>query len=354
MAQTQKVSIDREPIVKELEDKIKNLSFRELADLSEIEKDKELRKIEKKVNNYLLRYEELKKEVNNKLSGLEQKMAKINIDDPIKKKNIALYQLYKELLSEKNNKIDINNFLMEGYILVETLRKTFTGQEITYEIGMIYGKGGNRQLINKTISLAELLSYAQVDIQWGMIGMGGLKLRASSNLEDFNKELQKRENEIEIYIQNKHSLYPKILSVLSDKGYKNLGNIYEVYQQFKHDGWQDHPPKSKNPNNLKASQIVDKYMSVRSGTQSFVSGGDIEKDFTQVKLLSSNPSIASLNTIGKALYKIQNYIYQGKSKKVTIENIQKKVFSKEFDKKFKEPLNDLVSDIENELTNAIS
>lgn len=342
-----KVSIDRQPLINEIEEKVKALSFPELAELTEQEKNRQLNNIEIILNNYLIEYERVNMEINNALINQKNNFPGFNDNDPR-----ALYGLYKSLLYDKKLGISIDKLLKEGYILIETLRKAFTGKEIIYEIGMIYGRGSNRQLINKTLSLAELLSYAHADIQWRASGMSAFKLRASSSSSDFDSEKQKVDNEVEIYVQNLNSLYPKILNVLTSKGYSNEGNIYETYQNFKHEGWRDHPPKSKNPSKLTAKAIIDKYLEIRKGTQSFVSGGDY--DLTQFKLLSTAPSIASLTTIGKALFMIHEYIQQGKNEKITIEKIKQQVFSEKFDKKLRTPLNELADEIEKELSDAIN
>ena len=135
----QKVSIDRESIIADLEKRITELSYPELTNLTEIEKNKQLKNIEHTLNEYLIKYNQINSLVTQSL--IERKNQLDNFDDSDPRK---LYGLYKSLLYDKEVGVEINNLLRDGYILIENLRKTFTGQEIIYEIGMVYGRGKNR------------------------------------------------------------------------------------------------------------------------------------------------------------------------------------------------------------------
>jgi len=338
MARRQLISIqERESLADAFQERVNELTFPELANLSKIEKNKELKQIKKQLKSYLINYEQTALYINNATANLDL--------DNGKNRSLNLYILYKSL-----SNANIASLLQDGYILIETLRKTFTGNEIEYEVGMEYSiSRGKRQLINKKITLAQLLSYAKVDIDWGSSGIQAFKLRASSNKNDFNAEYEKQKEMIELLIGNTHSLYPKVQTVLSSS--KNKGNVYEVYQQLKYSGWADHAPGPKNPNELTSQNIIDKYIEVKKGTQSFVSGGDF--GLTQFKLLSSAPSIATLGTIGNALKLILFYIEKGETANITIENIKNNVFSNQFDNLMKQGLNELIQDINDELDNSI-
>lgn len=324
---------ERQALAQDIQKRVDELTFGELEQMSNEEKNIALKEIETEIRAYLIRYTQMSQKVN-------QVTANYNFDD---KENLYyLYYLYKSLLG-----VDMTGLLQDGYILIETLRKTFTGKEVEYEVGMEYSLGkGSYQLINKKISLAELLSYAKVDINWGASGMAAFKLRANSTKSDFMAEYNKQKALIESQIDGLHSLYPKVKNALSMS--RNKGNIYETYQQLKYSGWADHSPKSKDPKGLKAEVIVEKYIAVKSGVQSFVTGGDFE--MTQFKLLSAAPSIATLSTIGAALKMILTYIEQGKTAKISINDIKKNVFSTEFDNKMREGINELVKDVDDELS----
>lgn len=333
---------ERNEKVKEIQQRVDELTFPELTKLTNQVKKQELNKIKQVLEAYLIRYKQAAISINQATQGLNLQ----DLDNH--NKSLNLYICYKQLLS----KIDVTSLLQDGYILVETLRKTFTEEEIEYEIGMVYGRGQDRKLINKKISLAELLSYAKADIQWGSSGVAGFKLRATSSQNDFLREYEIQKNNIEILLEDTHSLYPKVRKILLEHNYTNEGNFFETYQHLKYAGWADHSPKLKDPKRLTAQKIIDKYLEVRQGTQSFVSGGDY--DLTQFKLLSgSGASIASLITIGDALKLILNYIERGEKANLTIENIKKNVFSKEFDNKMKNGLSDLIKDIDNELEQTV-
>lgn len=325
---------ERRNLATSIQERVDELTFPELANQTNDFKKAELNKIELEIRNYLIKYTRMAQLVNN----ITEKYDFNNN----KSKALNLYILYKSLINT-----DMTNLLQDGYILIETLRKTFTGKEIEYEVGMEYSVSrGNYQLINKKISLAELLSYSRVSIDWGASGIGAFKLRAYSNKGDFLAEYEKQRLEMETAISDLHSLYPKVKSTLFTV--KNKGNIYEVYQQLKHTGWADHSPKRQDPIKLDADTIIEKYIEVKSGIQSFVTGGDFE--MVQFKLLSAAPSIATLGTIGNALKLILTYLEKGKNVNTTIDDIKMNVFSKEFDKKINNGIFDLLQDVNEELS----
>lgn len=326
---------DRQKMSKIIQKRVKELSFKELNILSTQAKNQELLKIEQAIREYLIRLEHISRVIDAKTKMIPQ-----DISD----RNLQTYIIYKQLLT-----VDMTSILQDGYILIENLRKSFTDKEVEYVIGMEYSiTRGKRELINKKVSLSELLSYAKVDIQWGSTGLGAFKLRASSNKNDFNEEYQKQKAFLKNRIDGLTSLYPKVINTIQEKNITlNKGNAYEVYQHLRYAGWADHSPGPKNPQELTTDMIIDKYIEIRKGTQSFVSGGDL--GLTQFKLLSSSPSIATLGTISKALKLILSYIEKGK----TVQEISTNVFSQEFDNLMKAGIDDIIMDIDKELDSFI-
>ena len=326
---------DRRQMSEIIQKRVKELSFKELNTLSAQAKNQELLKIEQAIREYLIRLEHISRVIDAKTKMIPQ-----DISD----RNLQTYIIYKQLLT-----VNMTSILQDGYILIENLRKSFTDKEVEYVIGMEYSiSRGKRELINKKISLSELLSYAKIDIQWGTTGLGAFKLRASSNKNDFNEEYQKQKAILKNRIDGLTSLYPKIINVVQEKNITlNKGNAYEVYQHLRYTGWADHSPGPRDPQELTTDMIIDKYIEIRKGTQSFVSGGDL--GLTQFKLLSSSPSIATLGTISKALKLILLYIEKGK----TVQEIGTNVFSQEFDNLMKAGIDDMIIDIDKELASFI-
>ena len=132
----------------------------------------------------------------------------------------------------------------------------------------------------------------------------------------------------------------------------NKGNGYEVYKQLKYEGWADHPPGPKDPSTLSPDDIAQKYAEIRKGIQSFVTGGDI--GMSQIKLLSSAPSIATLTTISNALKMMLTYIEKGKNSNIIIKDIKEKVFSMEFDRMVKSGLSEFLADVNEELSSSLN
>lgn len=329
-------------IAEDIQKRVDELTFPQLAELTNIEKNNELKRIESALREYLERYERTERII----MGVTKNLDLSNEQN----KNAKLYGIYHSLLTS-----DMESLLRDGYILIENLRETFTGEKIVYQVGMNYsvsseGTKRHRELIIKEMNLAEILSYAKPDIQWRGIGTAGFKLRAASKKEDFEREYNNQKNIIKEAMTGVNSLYPKVIQAIQGKssGRKiNEGNVFEVYMNFKNSGYADHPPGPKDPRKLTAERIVEKYAEVKAGTQSFVSGGDI--GINQVKLLSTAPSIASLSTIGNALKLILTYIKDGQRANVTIDHIKKNVFSKEFDTLSRKGLNELLEDVNNSL-----
>ena len=327
---------DRAAIANDIQARVDELAFPELASLSNTAKNQELLEIEKTIRDYLLRLQRMSIIIDNATKGLDF--------DNGKSKSLNLYILYKSLLTT-----DMSSLLTDGYILIENLRKTFTGKEIVYEIGMEYSVSrGNKQLIEKKISLAELLSFAKVDIDWGSQGLSAFKLRARSNKNDFMSEYEKQKTLLKNEMTFTNSLYPTVMGLAGS----NRGNGYEVYKQLKYEGWADHPPGPKDPSTLSPDDIAQKYAEIRKGIQSFVTGGDI--GMSQIKLLSSAPSIATLTTISNALKMMLTYIEKGKNSNIIIKNIKEKVFSMEFDRMVKSGLSEFLTDVNEELSSSLN
>ena len=153
---------DRQKMSKIIQKRVKELSFKELNILSTQAKNQELLKIEQAIREYLIRLEHISRVIDAKTKMIPQ-----DISD----RNLQTYIIYKQLLT-----VDMTSILQDGYILIENLRKSFTDKEVEYVIGMEYSiTRGKRELINKKVSLSELLSYAKVDIQWGSTGLGAFK-----------------------------------------------------------------------------------------------------------------------------------------------------------------------------------
>lgn len=328
---------DRAELAKDIQKRVDELTYPELATLSNEAKNEELQKIEQQIENYLIEYTLMEKKVEVATKGL--------VLNPNMNKNLQMYILYKTFLTT-----NLTQLLQDGYILIETLRYAFTGTEIIYQIGMEYSvKGAGRQLINKRISLAELLSYAKPEIQWRSTGMGAFKLRAASTKSDFDVEYAKQKAALNEQLNGLHSLFPKINEILTASHGKkqNQGNVYEVYRRLRYEGWADHPPGPEDPQKLDAETVANRYMEIKQGTQSFVTGGDIGLE--QDKLLSAAPSIATLNTIGRALKLILTYLKETEKADIKIEHIKNNVFSDEFDNLSKQGIGELLSAINEEL-----
>ena len=335
---------ERQSSQREIEKIIKNFSYRELSALSTAFKKKEFQKIEKDISNYLLEFNALKAQLMS---------VSLLTNQAYKNENVQKYVTYKHW-RQQHSDIKLDLILKKGYILIEQLRLAFTGKEIKYIVGFEGSVSrGNRQLVNKEISLAELLSYSYIDINWGGSASNIFKLRASASAADFQREYNVAQRLAQrAFSTHSHSLYLIVTKAVEGKYHKtNAGNVYETYWNLRHKGYPDKSDQysmNTNPTNPDIDEILDAYQQVRRGTQSFVTGGDWGSE--QYKLLTKSPSIASMTTIENSLKFILQQLIAQKSAVITEEGI-KNIFSTEFDNLVRTQADSVIDEVDAYLQN---
>ena len=184
----------------------------------------------------------------------------------------------------------IEELLKQGYVIIDLVREFFTGQHITYQVGVeYYGK-----LYEGQLSMEQIMSLAKVQPDWKGSVNSMVKLRLSGTSKGNLKEMLQ---EVEDLKKGSHTtLYSSIRAYASSTAKYNKGNLYEVYRVLKgRYGANEIPPASWN-----TEEFEEVYTSVVRNTASFVKGGDILTE--QVKFFGTSvPSLAALGTIRTTL-----------------------------------------------------
>ena len=206
------------------------------------------------------------------------------------------YAVFKQL---NYSSAEIENILKEGYVLMDKIRTFFTGEEITYQIGIPY-RGA---LYEQSISLEELLKYTKIDFNTKSKIDNIFKLRMT-NKKDMRTAFQEKEAAVSSNVKDGSTVYSAVWHYLNTPGAdprnKNLGNAYEVYRVL--------VAKRQNHNRIPPAvtikMIEDAFTEVRSNTASSIKGGDFLT--SQIKYFSSAPSLATTSLIRNTLQELKN------------------------------------------------
>lgn len=199
-------------------------------------------------------------------------------NDPDMKEETKRYIAIRDLIKEDR---EIEYLLKEGYAIIDILREFFTGEKITYAIGVeYYGK-----LYEGNLTLSQILKLAAITVDWkgGMNSLVKLRLSGSNKSQIINM-LGKQEV--------RSSLYTQIRNFASSNKKYNKGNLYEAYKVMKYENGSNEIP----PAIWSEDRFLQIYSDVTKNTQSFIKGGDFLNE--QIKFFGDSvPSLASLSTI---------------------------------------------------------
>lgn len=242
-----------------------------------------------KINNYLKKIDLW----NKRTTAYYNKIAQ---GDPDMKEELKRYIASKQMIKIAP---EIENFLKEGYQMIDIIREKITGEQIKYFIGVEY-KG---HLYEGYLSMEQILDMAKVTPQWKGSLSSMVKLRLigtnKGTLADLLEDVGSFRDS-----DNKYStLYSAVRAYASSNGKTNRGNVYETYRALKSRyKSNDIPPAVWNPD-----EFDTLYLATRKNTASFVTGGDILND--QIKFFGGTvPSLASISTIRNTLFTFINLL----------------------------------------------
>lgn len=220
------------------------------------------------------------------------------------------YAMYKQLEYSKD---EIQNILKQGYLLMDVLREFFTGQKITYQIGLPSKNG--KQLIEFSLTMEQLLEYtrAEFNTRSKLNNMFKLRMTGKKALRTGATE-NKFKNIVTQSVAQGSTVYSAIWHYVNsgevNSKNKNLGNAYEVYRVLK-----ERHGSNSIPPPVEIWQIEQTFDEIRSNTESSLKGGDFLTQ--QIKYFSSAPSLTTTSLIRTTLTEIkdllQDYIISGNS-----------------------------------------
>lgn len=247
-----------------------------------------IKKAEQQIQNYLVRYEDLSSKIRNKY----EELATV---ESIESESTRRYQTIKSF----NNEVDdIQSLLKEGYLYVDILRQAFTGQKISYQIGIIE----NGSLYQGTMDILQLIENSTIDVDSRIAIQNAAKLRmtkvSASQLNNPSQIILKdvTENASSVF----SAVYNYFNASLHETPKINQGNMYEVYRRivFQRGGVNHIPPPFNNP----FETIAEIYAEIKRNNAAYYKGGDIAE--IQVKYLGGKPpSLTSLSSIKRVLTK---------------------------------------------------
>lgn len=269
------------------------------------DKIKNIKKVQSQIDDYLKRYKIISQGIRQKYQSLAQTL-------PNQSESTRRYQAVK---SYNENVQSIQDLLKEGYLYVDALREAFTGESISYRIGI----KENNILYEGTLDILELVQHSTLDVDSKIFIQNAAKLRMTKvQVNQLNNVSQSLIQEV---TSEASSLYSAVYNYLTGTLHKtpkiNEGNAYQTYRRalFERNGQNEIPPA------ISFEQIDRIYEEVKRNNAAYYKGGDIAD--IQVKYLgSSPPSLTSLASIKRVLEKsnsVFNIIYQNsKPKKALI------------------------------------
>lgn len=270
------------------------------------DKIENIKKVQSQIDNYLKRYKIISQGIRQRYQSLAQTL-------PNQSESTRRYQAVK---SYNENVQSIQDLLKEGYLYVDALREAFTGESISYRIGI----KENNILYEGTLDILELVQHSTLDVDSKIFIQNAAKLRMTKvQVNQLNNVSQSLIQEV---TSEASSLYSAVYNYLTGTLHKtpkiNEGNAYQTYRRvlFEYDG------QNKTSLDNRIFEQIDRiYEEVKRNNAAYYKGGDIAD--IQVKYLgSSPPSLTSLASIKRVLEKsnsIFNIIYQNsKPKKALI------------------------------------
>lgn len=194
---------------------------------------------------------------------------------------------------------EVEHLLKEGYVLMDEIRHFFTGETITYQIGIPY----RGTLYEQSITLEELLKYTKIDFNTKSKIDNIFKLRMT-NKKGMREAFQENSSVVKTSVQDGSTVYSAVWHYINSPGAdprnKNLGNAYEVYRVL----IAKRQNSNKIPPEVTAEMIESAFTEVRSNVASSIKGGDFLT--SQIKYFASAPSLATTSLIRTTLQDVRD------------------------------------------------
>lgn len=219
--------------------------------------------------NQLLRFEEEYKNIRDKWRNILSQQSQINKRQGKKSKEGKISfsrsfqsEMRQEAIQSFNNSLEqtsydnlsstLNQNTIALYTQLQTIRYELTGEEITYSILITTGRGRNKKILEKTLSLKELVEKGFLKLE-GRLNDYRMRLQVS------RKDFIALEPEVADF-----KLYKQIESILEGK---NIGNIGQVFRNLQ--------LSNVTSETVSDEQIIATYNETVKNLFSFLQGGDI-------------------------------------------------------------------------------
>ena len=282
--------------------------------------------IQKRVNTIVKELESYLQRLNNFYARVEDSAKTVLeiYDNEIKANEITTtYSLYKELKGYDTEAFEI---LKEGYIMIDDIRTFFTGEKIVYDIGFTY----KNTLYEIPMTMEEILQYTKADYNTKSKVDNLFKLRMAVSKGKLVEAYNNAHRIVDAYDDGSSTIQSSISRYLKekyDRQVMNQGNVYEAYKVYKATVGSNRIP----PAEFKSTDFDDILTQVRKNTAASTKGGDYLS--TQIKFISSAPSLMTTSTVRTTLNQVLNIfisIRNGDENQTIIEQV-KKIFIKTAD-----------------------
>ena len=263
---------------------IKGLLSDVLSEDSAITTQSFIKDLNTEIKKYLNKLEIFYQNIENQTKPIITQYESLNATN-----EVISYSIFKKLIYSNG---EIENLLKEGYILIDRLRTFFTGEEISYLIGIPY----RGTIYEQTIDLEELLKYTQVVYNSKAKADNLFKLRMTGK-KNLRQSFQESQLAVRMDMKESSTVWSSVAKYVEGQGssFKNKGNAYEVYRLLV----SQRNGKNRIPPPVTEVMISDAFDKVRGNTASSVKGGDYLQ--TQIKYFSSAPSLITTSLIRNTL-----------------------------------------------------
>ena len=232
-------------------------------------------------------------EVSNELAKRINSQTRLVEGEPKASETTIRYNAVKEM---QKDGYSLDHKLKQGYIYIDEIRESLTGEHISYQIG--FTKGG--KLYEGEIGLLDILNNSNLDVQTKSKAANTAKLRITKT-PDLSQMTNIYQTVIDKVTTEASSIFSAVYNYLTGTQGRtpkvNEGNAYQTYKVIVNNRNGKNTP-NKPP--VTPDQIEKAFAAVKSNTVNFYRGGDIED--VQIKYFGgSAPSLVTTATIKRVL-----------------------------------------------------
>lgn len=210
---------------------------------------------------------------------------------------VITYAIYKQLAY---NQSTIESLLKQGYLILDKIRYFFTNEKILYSIGLISGRGKEKQLFEFQLTIQEILKNSAVTFNTRAKIDNVFKLRMTGGKKSLLETYREAEQTVITDVSDSSSVFSAIYDYVKTEnshGRKiNKGNAFQAYKRIVANRSNQIPPE------VAVQLIKETLADIRKNTVSSIKGGDFLTD--QIKFYSAAPSLITTSLVRSSLQDI--------------------------------------------------